>query len=362
MPFIAGAFASMIGGGAAQIATNNANSAALGFSKDAIQQYLNAAIPDPQEQALALQKYQQTGQLDPRLEQAVSLANTQLSNVHTDPGLQGAQMNALNQLQQEGLQGGLTLQDQATLQQQENNSATQARGQIGAIQDRMQQQGMGGSGLGLQAQLAAAQGQNQTNSQNSLQAASDARSRAMQAIGQSGQLAGQMAGTQYQQQANVANAQDAINRFNTTNQQNVGNSNVATQNQAQQYNLNLGQQISNANTNIANQQQQDNKDLYQQQFQNQMQQAQGVAGADQNMANAYTHNGAVQAAGWTGMGHAVNQGLNAYGQYQAMNPSGGGGYHTSTVGGTGGSSGEAGGFSGNQGESLMGNDQNSLYA
>jgi hypothetical protein len=58
----------------------------------------------------------------------------------------------------------------------------------------------------------------------------------------------------FSQQAQVQAAQDAINRFNTMNSQQVGNQNVAASNAAQQYNLNNQMQQNLNNQQISNMQ------------------------------------------------------------------------------------------------------------
>ena len=254
--------------------------------KQAIAQWLQLNVPDPTQQQLILQKYQQTGQLDPQIEQAMTQGKSQLGGITTDQNLQNSQMQALGQLQSEGMSGGLTLQDQAANQDAINNSNASARGRSGSIQDQMQQRGMGDSGLGLVAQMQNAQNANQTQAQSSLQAAADSRARALQAIQGAGGLAGQIQQQQYGQKANAAQAQDSINRFNTQNMQSVQERNVASQNRAQAYNVQNAQNIANQNTGLNNYQQQYNKQLLQQGYQDQLQKTAGATGQYNANANA----------------------------------------------------------------------------
>jgi hypothetical protein len=286
MPWIAAIGA--MGGMAGTIAQQGEFDQARMDQQAALALWMQQNVPDPAQQQLFLQKYQQTGKLDPQIEQAMQQQGTNLDKISTDPSLQQAQMKALGQLQSEGLSGGLGLQDQATYQQQVNDANAAAKGRAGSIQDSMQARGMGDSGLGLVAQMQNAQNANQTQAQSSLQAAADARQRALQSIQGSGSLAGQMQQQQYSQKANAAQAQDAINRFNTQNMQGVNQRNVDRSNEAQKGNLTLQQDVANKNTDLSNYQQQYNKNLYQQQYQNQMQKVSGATGQyNQNAQTAF---------------------------------------------------------------------------
>lgn len=288
---------------------------AIGATEGALQQWLNINVPDPQQQQVILQRYQMTGQLDPQIEQAMKMGPSAFEQIQNNPQLMNAQMNALDQLQQEGLTGGMDIRDQATMQQAINDSNAAARGRAGSIMDQMQQRGMGDSGAALSAQLQNAQNANQTQSSNELQAAAASRQRALDAIMGGGQLAGQMQQQQYGQQANLARARDAINQFNTTNMQNVLTRNTNRANEAQQYNVGLQQQLANMNTGLANQQQMYNKNLIQQNYENQLQKAGGMQGAYGNMANAYNNAAAGTSNMFAGIGGAAAQGGSAYQGY-----------------------------------------------
>lgn len=312
MSFLASAGGGLIGAAQSAEAANNAGIAA----KNAYQQWLSLNVPDPSQQALYLQQYKQTGQLNPQFEQAMKMGPSALNNVQTNPQLQSAQMQALQQLQQEGNQGGLGLQDQATQMQQQLQANSASKGRNDAIMQQFAQQGQGGSGMQLIAQLQNAQNANQNQAMTSLQSAANARQRALQSVAGAGQLGGQMEAQQYSQQANAARAQDAINQFNTQNAQNVQNSNVNSANQAQQYNLGLQQQIANANTGLSNQQQAYNKGLLQSNYEDQLQKTQGAGNAAMGYANQQQGQAANTANMWSGIGSSTGKGIAGYNQDQ----------------------------------------------
>lgn len=313
---LAGGAAALGGGIAGALSSSSDRDAASQARQAALQQWLQINVPDPSTQKVILQQYQQQGTLPPQFVQALQQGQSGLSKIAPNSQLQGAQMNALQELQNEGLSGGLTLADQATLQQQNNDTASSARGRNQSIMDEYAKQGLGGSGMQLQAQLQGAQNANQTQAMNSLNAASSSRQRALQAVMGQGQLAGQMANNQYNQQANAAKAQDVINQFNTQNAQGIANQNANWQNQANQYNLGQRQQIANANTDLGNQQQMYNKGLIQQNFNNQMGLAQGKANAQLGAANQYQNQANQTANQWAGVGQGLGQMGMGYAQYQ----------------------------------------------
>jgi hypothetical protein len=138
---------------------------------------------------------------------------------------------------------------------------------------------MGGSGLELMAQLQNQQEAATRQSSRDLDVAAMAQERALQALQQAGAMGGQINQQQFAQQQAIADSKNEIAKFNAANQQQVGLTNTAANNQAQAANLENKQKIANANVDLGNQQQQFNKGLAQQNFQNQMAITQGKTGA-----------------------------------------------------------------------------------
>lgn len=278
---------------------------------------MGVSVPDIQEQMLNLQQEQVAGQLNPNMEGTVQQGNSAMQNISTDPRLKQAQMTALASLQQQG-QGGLTDAEKSALIGINNNASGNAQAASQAVMQQMAARGMGGGGAQLAAQLAAAQGAANQSATAGQSMAGLAQQNALAAMANAGNLGSTMQSQSFNQQAAQAQAQDAINRFNAANQQQVLGTNTGAQNQAQYANLQNAQNVANANTTIANQQQAHNKGLYQSQFNNQMTQASGVANAQNNYGN-YQGNLANQTRGeWSGIGQGVGDTINS------TNPSGGG--------------------------------------
>jgi hypothetical protein len=166
------------------------------------------------------------------------LGDTEMGNIKVDPQYAHFEQQALRDLEAQS-KDGLSARDQADLAQLESQVNRQNAGRQGAIQQNMAARGMGGSGMELVAQMQASQDATERQALASMEKAAMAQEGRRGATAQLGQQAGQMSARDFQQQAQKANAQDAINRFNVANQQNVnqynnaGRQGVAGQNTAQ---------------------------------------------------------------------------------------------------------------------------------
>lgn len=214
---------------------------------------LNQSVPSQLSNmipTLALQMVQ--GQMTPAQAQAAIQQQSAMAGVTVDPSLMNAQTGALSQLQQIASSGGMTPTDLAQVQQINDQVNAQNQGRQLAVQDQMQQQGIGGSGADIAARLSSAQAANTAASEAGTQVAANAQQRALQAIQQSGQLGGQIQQEQFGEAAQKAQAQDAINQFNTGLQQNTNLANQQAQQQANLTNFNMANQVAGTNTGIAN--------------------------------------------------------------------------------------------------------------
>lgn len=298
--------------GLLNILTGGKSKKAIKAAQAAIDAFKAVGIPDIAAQRLALEQLVSQGELSPEEAQTIFQQDSELSQYSTDPRLRQAQMAALDQLTRIGSEGGLTDTDRAAILEAQNQMGAQERGSREAILQNMAARGLGGSGTELMAQLANQQGQATRGALAGTQIAADARQRALDAILGGGQLGGQIQGQDFAQAQAKAQAQDVINRFNAANMQNQINMNVMNRNQAAAQNLANRQNIANQNTALRNQQQMYNKGLIQQRFQNQMQRAGGIAGAQQNLANLYNQQGG-QVLGL--IGGALGAGGTALGGY-----------------------------------------------
>jgi hypothetical protein len=251
--------------------------------------------PRTEDMELQLQQLVQQGVIDPEQAATILQNPSAMNQISSDPSLKQNQMDALLGLQDISDSGGLTSGDQANLSKIRTDEDTAARGKREAIIQNAQSRGLGGSGLELMSQMQNQQDSATRNSQRDMDVAGQAQERALQALMQQGQLSGQIQNQDFNQQAQKAQANDAISQFNAQNQQAQINQNVGARNAAQAANLGTKQNIANSNVATANTQQQFNKGLIQQQFDNQIKKAGGSTGVDQANAQAAGQNSANQA-------------------------------------------------------------------
>ena len=177
------------------------------------------------------------GRLKPELGQAILSNPSAMAEVGANPELVRAQEASLGALQNIAGQGGMDIQSKAKLAQVQDQLGQQERGQREAIMAQQQRRGMGSSGQGLAAQLMAQQQSANRASQAGLQTAATADQRALEALIQSGQMAGKMRGQQVGEDERRAAAADRINKFNTQHRQQLAAANRSALNNAQQFNL-----------------------------------------------------------------------------------------------------------------------------
>lgn len=254
---------------------------------NALAQFSGIEIPDIEKMRLALEEYQLTGQMTPEMQQAINLGQTEMQNISSDPRLKASQMQALEQLS--GMASGQpTAADQAGFELSRQNAAGEMQAKNNQILQEMQQRGQAGSGAELLAKLKSNQSGADMLQKAQLEQAQAMQNARMRALEQQAGLSSNIRSQDYDEQANLAKAKDAINAFNTQNQQSVSNANVGAKNLAQATNLQNTQTTANANVDLRNQQQQKNKNLAQQEFDNRMARAGGMSGVYQNQAQNQT--------------------------------------------------------------------------
>lgn len=286
----------------------------------ALQEFLSINIPDPKAQEVALKRFVEEGTLTPQFEAAIKQQPSEFNHIVANQAQKSAQNRALGELENIGYSGGLRLQDKAAQQDAMLQGQVRDRGARQAILDNMNQRGQGGSGFALQAQLQGQQAAGDREANTGLRTAAAAQDRALQSIIGSGDLATKYRGQDFQEQSARAQANDAINHFNTQNMQGVQHSNVGIGNRAQEMNLAAKQGISNQNVGIANKEQQYNKSLLQQQFDNQMNLANSKSNAYLGMGQTEAQRGKTTANMWSNVGSAAGGGAAAYGSYLDKQP------------------------------------------
>lgn len=248
-------------------------------------QFSGMELPDVSDMQIQLEQMVQQGVLSPEDAQAALANQSDMNNISLDPNLRKAQMDALGGLQDVS-KDGLTDQDEANLSKIQNQENSAARGSREAILQNAQARGLGGSGLELMSQMKNQQDAATRTSQRDMDIAGSAQDRALQALISAGNMGGSIENQDFSQQAQKAQANDAIAKFNAQNQQQVNLANTQASNAAQGANLGMKQSIADQNVNNRNTQQQYNKQLIQQDFNNRMARNSGSAGVAQANAGA----------------------------------------------------------------------------
>lgn len=247
---------------------------------------------------------------DPKLVTAAQAGPSSFEGVSADPRLQDAQMAALSSLQQIAEGGGLNDADKANLARIQSQISQESRGRNEAIMQNSQARGMAGGGMELLSKLQNSQDATNRESQQGLDIAGMAQSRALQALSQGGSLAGNMRGQQFSEDASKAEARDAIAKFNAglSQQGNLanqgaanafgqaraqGNFNAASDNanrglDVQKFRANAAQNTSNLNTETSNNLNTARAQLPEQAFKDNAQIAQGKTSTLGPETNYYT--------------------------------------------------------------------------
>ncbi len=239
-----------------------------------------------------LQKYVEAGIMTPAEAQSYLQQSNAFANENVGQTGTGAQVQALNQLSGIANAGaGGTPQEQAQMEQALQTMRTADQGSLGAIE-----QGMAARGTPralIQAAMASqVQGQNaQTAHNDAVNAQSAMYQNALNALAQKGNVGANLQGQQNTQANTVAQAANAMQQFNAQNQQQGAQFNAANQQAANMANAANRQQISNNNVGNSNARTQYNAQVPETVFNNQIQKAQGQAGAATNIGNLYQNQG-----------------------------------------------------------------------
>lgn len=280
-------------------------------------EYLSSLTPpNLQQYILPYQQAVVVGRLTP--EEAVAQLQEQsaMDGVQVSPDLISAQKQALSQLKQVADEGGLTAIDRARLFDAKEEMATASRGAQEAILQEAQRRGVGGSGMEMANRMLAQQAAATRGARAGVDVAAEAQRRALEAIQQSGALAGTMRNQEFSEQARKAEATDAINRFNTDLTNRTQQANIQTRNAAQAANLAEAQRISEFNIGQREREAAARLGTAQNQWQNIMNLATGRANLAAGQAsNALNANSAAQTLANQQMQTAAGQNANAWQQF-----------------------------------------------
>lgn len=188
---------------------------------------------------------------NPLLYELYQQGNTEYDNINVDPATKEAQNRALEELINLSEAKGLNAIDQQALQEIVNEENRNLKAQNDAIAQDAMQRGVYGSGLELAQRLQAAQSGANRMSNRDMDVMSQAQQRALDALSSYGNLASNMRGQDFNEQAQRAAAQDAINRYNTQQTTDWNRGNIDNQNKVSQMNTDVQHKQQDANVQAA---------------------------------------------------------------------------------------------------------------
>lgn len=210
-----------------------------------------------------------------------------------------AQETAINSLLGAAKEGGLNPDEQAKIAQIIQQLNTSEKGANDAVVQRQAERGALTGGETLAAEL----GNNQNADVNAntlgLGTAAEGYNALLQELTSAGTLGGTLQGQENTQANTVAAATDAINKFNTAQQQQEENFNVENKNTAQAANTQNLQNIEGTNVANENQHAKEMADTNQTAYEDALQKAAAAAGVSENIASTDTSQGG-QMAGLIG--------------------------------------------------------------
>lgn len=180
------------------------------------------------------------------------LGETGLNSIEKDQQLSDMELRALMDLEEQS-RDGLSARDKAELAKLESNVNRAHAGRVGAVRQNMADRGLAGSGMDYALRQQAAQDATEREALASLERAAMSQEGKRSAMSRMGAMAGDMNARRFDEAARKAEAQDAINRFNTGNQIDTARMNTNIRNQAAQYNHSGRQRTSDNNVGLQGQ-------------------------------------------------------------------------------------------------------------
>lgn len=314
-----------------------------GYIQSGINELNKVQAPDIETLKIKLDQLVQQGVITPEQAQAQLVQGNAYDDVSVNPEARGAQMSALEELQSQISNGGLTAVDQSRIQHTLDDVNNTERGQQQSIMEDAHRRGVSGSGIELANRLMSQQHAADTAGRQGMDIAAMAQQAKMDALKSAASIGGQVESQDYSEQAQKAAAQNTINQFNATNQQQVTLANIAANNAAQEANLREKQRVADANTSNENANRARNSGLIQNDYDNKLSKATAVSNllgqqgtAAQNHENAVSKRntdlfaGAVGTAatfgaggmGGPGMAMAANQSAGGFSQGASSFPQG----------------------------------------
>lgn len=262
----------------------------------ALQAIQGVSVPDTEDLQFRIEKLVESGVLSPEQARTYLQSPSAFATQDIDQTGARAQGQSIADLLNAAHAGGLSPEGEDATQQITRDLNTQEKGQRDAILQNQAARGALTSGQTLAAQLEANQTDASNANQRGLGTAADAHTQMLNELTSAGSLGGNLQGQKNAQGNVVSSAVDAINRFNTAQQQGQENLNVSNRNSAAEMNLKNKQDISNANTTNTNNHALQQSQIPQSLFEDNLAKASAEAGAYGNKSNLEQNQGQQTAA------------------------------------------------------------------
>lgn len=207
----------MTAGAAAQMATQIGGSAGDAFGA-IIGELLAAGDYETAEKLMQEASRSYDGMQAPSSYERVD--GSAMAGVNADGHARGARRMALDRLMKIGLEGGMDAESRAAIEGAKQEAAGYEQQQRGAIMQNANARGQGSQNLAQAQALMAQQGGADRVGMAGIQAAGDARKRALAALTGAGDMAGSLERDAFGQDAEKASAHDTIAMFNARNANN----------------------------------------------------------------------------------------------------------------------------------------------
>lgn len=254
---------------------------------EAVKEIEAVGAPPDLSRELILEKFYQAGFYTPELEQAIDLGISQVSQVQEDPELRAAQTRALELLQQKG-EIGLGPEERVELNKISQKLSRSAKASEADITRELQQRGLSGSGLEFALRQQVRQQAENAAAMEAQEQAALASRRALEALTQSGQLAGQIRGQDFDVASTKAAAADEFQRFNVQSAQAREQRRVAAENEARKRQADTEQRLAEANIQQSNLEKQRQRQAEQTEYELARQRAADLAKAKGAAAGVYS--------------------------------------------------------------------------
>lgn len=312
---IAGAAASVAGPLIGKALGGGKSGGGQGISQEMLDYLREINVPSVQDRLLDLGRYSSVGKLSPEAEEDILMGRSRFEDIMSPQETVDAQMSALRDFGEIADKEGYDAQAMAAYDELRNRLRGELQGNTENIRAEMARRGMSGSGLEAASRLSANQAAAQASGTEAVQIASQAEQRALDALKSKAELAGEIRGQSFDEQSRIADALDAIQKFNVQSRQDVQQRNVGARNVAQEYNLSRDQDIANMNVGQADREETARRRAYEQTFQDQLAKGQTMSGQARDVATRSDAAAAAESAAAAGIGKGISQAGTAIGQY-----------------------------------------------